>query len=117
MLKRLTALVFTCAMSLFGYGDVLLWQVNDTTKVDGGDIQLFLVPYSSDEDHFPGARVKLISNDGTSSTILKVWGEDENENPVEWDGSCGVEPGNWGSGRWETGWVQSETGYNTINPI
>lgn len=117
MVKNFIALLI-CMFTLASLGDVLLWQVNESTTVDNGSIQQFLVPYPTDDDHFPGARVKLVSSDGTVSTILKIWGEDPDTHlPVEWDGTCGVEPGNWGSGRWETGWVHSETGYNTINTV
>jgi len=118
MFKKLLALVMIYTISFCGFGDILMWQVNETTKVDGGDIQCFLVPYPSDEDHFPGARVKLVSSDGTSSTILKIWYVNPDDPPSRWeDGDWGVELCNTGSGRWETGWVQSETGYNTINTI
>ena len=116
-MKRFIFAAF-CLLSLIGASDILCWQVNESTTVDNGSIQQFLVPYPTDDDHFPGARVKLVSSDGTVSTILKIWGEDPDTHlPVEWDGTCGVEPGNWGSGRWETGIVQSSTGYNTIGTI
>ena len=108
---------FACS-HLWGASDVLIWQVNETTKVDGGDIQLFLVPYPSTEDAWSGARVKLVSSDGTSSTILKIWYDNPYDPPNRWeDGDWGIEPGYTGSGEWGTGWVQSETGYNTINTI
>ena len=116
MLKKLTALVFACAMSLFGHGDVLYWQVNENTTVDGGDIQLFLVPYPSTEDAWPAARVKLVSSDGTSSRILDIyWG-----NGFQEDGRWGVELSDPGSGYWGAGapvGIQSDTGYHTIGTI
>ena len=105
-------------LALLGKGDILLWQVTDSTTVDGDLIQHYLVPYPSTEDNWPAARVKLVSIDG-SSRILKYWGEDEYGNKVEWDGDWGAElmdiGGYWGTGN-PTG-NQSETGYNTIHRI
>lgn len=110
-MKKLIVILLSYLAFLNGSGDVLLWQVDENTKVDGGDIQLFLVPYPSDNDHFPAARVKLVSSDGSSSTILKVIGMEEQ--PEYW----GIEPWDTGSGYWETGICQSQTGYNTITSI
>ena len=87
MFKKLLALVMICAISFCGYGDVLLWQVDESTKVDGSSIQQFLVPYPSDDDHFPAARVKVV--DGSTSTILKIYAPDE-------DGNWGWQDGDWG---------------------
>ena len=101
-------------------GDVLLWMVDEDTTVDGNPIQQFLVEYPSDDDNFPAARVKLVSSDGTTSTILKIWGEDPDTHlPVEWDGDWGAEIADWYGG-WGTGVPtgnQSKTGYNTIGTI
>ena len=105
-----------CLLSFISASDILMWQVDESTKVDGSSIQQFLVPYPSDDDHFPAARVKVV--DGSTSKILKIWYDNPNDPPSRWeDGDLGIEPGDWGSGRWETGWVQSETGYNTIGRI
>lgn len=96
-------------ISYIGTCDILRWSVDESTKVDGNPIKQFLVPYPEDDDHFPAARVKLVSNDGSSSTILKIYLGD------------GVwEDGYWGSyigdnGYWGSCGNQSETGYNTIN--
>ena len=117
-MKRFIAILVSCLALLTGSGDTLYWQVNENTTVDGGNIQQFLVPYPSTDDSWAAARVKLVSSDGTSSTILKIWGEDPDTHlPVEWDGDLGVEPCYTGSGRWETGLVQSETGYHTIQRV
>lgn len=120
MLKKFCILMSILLIPLYGISDILRWQVNENTTVDGGDIQLFLIPYPSDDDHFPAARVKLVSSDGTSSTILKIWGEDPDTHlPVEWDGDWGMEIADW-EGGWGTGTPtgnQSETGYNTIHRI
>ena len=70
-MKRLVAILISCLAFFTGSGDVLLWQVNENTKVDGGDIQLFLVPYPSTDDSWPAARVKLVN--GSSSTILPIY--------------------------------------------
>lgn len=118
-------LIFICLaflVFLTGSGDILYWQVNENTTVDGGDIQEFLEPYPSDssDDYlfFPAARVRMVSSDGSSSSILPILIPEYDGNPSEWvAGDIGVEPGNWGSGYWETGLVQSETGFNTINRI
>lgn len=109
MKKIVTALL--CLAFLTGNGDVLYWQVDENTTVDGGDIQEFLEPYPSDYDYFPAARVRMVSSDGSSSIILKVIGMEEQ--PEYW----GVEPWNNWSGYWGTGICQSQTGYNTITPI
>lgn len=104
---------------LTGSGDVLMWTVDENTKVDGGGIQQFLDPYPSTDDSWPAARVKLVSSDGSSSTILKIWGEDEFGNKEEWDGDWGMEIADW-EGGWGTGVPtgnQSETGFNTIDRI
>ena len=118
MFKKLTSLILVCAISLFGYGDVLCWQVNENTNVDGISIRQFLVPYPSTDDAWSAARVKLVSSDGTSSTILKIWYDNPDDPPSRWeDGDWGVEPCDTGSGYWETGIVQSDTGYHTIGTI
>lgn len=105
-----------CLLSFAGIGDVLMWQVDESIKVDGSSIQQFLVPYPSDDDHFPAARVKVV--DGSTSRILKIWYDNPDDPPSRWeDGDWGIEPCYTGSGRWETGIVQSETGYNTIGRI
>ena len=113
-------MVFTATVLFQAVGDVLLWSVDENTKVDGIDIQTFLVPYPTDDEHFSGARVKLVSSDGTVSTILKILGEDPDTHlSVEWDGDWGMELADYGNG-WGTGVPtgnQSETGYNTIQTI
>lgn len=117
MKKALTVLLLCIMLPFIGLGDVLLWSVNESTRVDGGDIQQFLVPYPEDDDHFSAARVKLVSNNGTSSTILKIYAPDE-EGIWGWqDGDWGVWLTDNGNGQWGAEWNQSETGYNTINPI
>ena len=69
MIRRLTALVLACAISLFGYGDVLLWTVDGDATVDGeSSVYTFLSPVPDDELHNPAARVK-ISGGGLSSPI------------------------------------------------
>lgn len=104
-----------CMISFIGMGDVLMWEVTDSTKVDNGSIQQFLVPYPSTDDSWPAARVKLVSSDGSSSTILKIYFGDG----VWEDGDWGMELADYGNG-WGTGVPtgnQSETGFNTINRI
>ena len=104
---------------LTGSGDVIFWQVNENTTVDGGNIQQFLDPYPSTDDSWPAARVKLVSSDGSSSTILKIWGADEYGVEGWLDGYWGAEIADWYGG-WGTGVPtgnQSETGFNTIDRI
>jgi hypothetical protein len=72
MKKTIAVLLAFMSISLAGFGDVLLWQVTESTLVDGSSIQQFLVPYPSDYDHFPAARVKLVTVDG-SSKILPIY--------------------------------------------
>jgi len=119
-MKRLVAILFSCLAFLNGSADVLMWQVDENTTVDGGNIQQFLVPYPSTDDSWPAARVKLVLSDGSSSTILKIWGEDQDTGlPEEWDGDWGMEIADW-EGGWGTGVPtgnQSETGFNTIQRI
>ena len=94
--------------------DVLYWMVTDSTTVDGVDIKQFLDPsYQSTEDAWSAARVKMISPDGASSQILRIyWG-----NGYEEDGDWGVELMDSGNGYWGAEnpvGVQSRTGYTTI---
>lgn len=63
-----------CLLSFTGASDVLLWTVDESTTVDGIAIKTFLEQYTSDYDHFPAARVKMISDNGQTSTILPVIG-------------------------------------------
>lgn len=118
-MKKLLIILMLCMFSFVGMGDVLMWEVTDSTKVDNGSIQQFLVPYPSTDDSWPAARVKLVSSDGSSSTILKIWISDE-DGVYSWqDGDWGMEIADWESG-WGTGVPtgnQSETGYNTIQTI
>lgn len=112
-------ILFVVAISIVGDADVLRWMVDEHTTVDGASIQQFLVPYPSTDDTWPAARVKLVSSDRSSSTILKIWGA--NEDGVEgWlDGEWGAEVADWGDS-WGTGVPtgnQSETGYNTIHRV
>ena len=87
MFRRFIFTCFACFAFLTGSGDVLLWQIDENTTVDSSSIQQFLVPYPSTDDSWPAARVKLVSSDGSSSTILKIWGEDPDTSlDVEWDG-------------------------------
>ena len=103
MLKRGIIIFATMCLALLGRGDILYWQVTDSTTVDGDLIQQYLVPYPSTEDNWPAARVKLVSSDGTSSTILKFWYDSPDDPPSRWeDGDWGIEPCDTGSGRWET---------------
>lgn len=113
MFKKLLVLVMICSISFCGFGDVLLWTVNESTKVDGIPIQTFLEQYTSDYDHFPAARVRMILGDGTSSILSVIGVEDK---PAYW----GQEPYDSGSGCWGIGapvGVQSKTGYNVIQPV
>ena len=112
-MKRLIAILTICLAFLTGSGDVLYWQVDENTTVDGGDIQEFLEPYPSSDDYFPAVRVKLIY--GSSSKILSVRGYED------WPEYWGVEPMESPGGH---GWgigipvpVQSQTGYNTISTV
>ena len=91
-------LLLTLLAPLAGTCDVLYWEVNESSKVDGGDIRLFLAPYTVDDDHFVSARVVKLTNG--NGTILDIWGEDEYGNSELWDGSIGIELGDSGSGRW-----------------
>lgn len=114
MTKRLIVILLSFLAFLTGSGDVLLWTIDESTTVDGIAIKTFLEPYTSDYDHFPAARVKMISNNGQTSTILPVIGHEDE--PVYW----GQEPYDSGSGYWGIGapvGVQSQTGYNTIGTI
>ena len=105
MLKRF---IFAALLApMLAMGDVLLWEVNENSKVDGGDIKLFLSPYGDDA----GARVKLTDANGT---ILDVWYDNPEDPPARWeDCSLGVWIGDVGGGYWGTGWNQSETGHKT----
>ena len=111
MLKKLTALVFTCAMSLFGYGwegrdTTLYWQVNDSATVDGASMHYsFLVPYPEDDDNWNGIRVKVVSPDGQIQRILDFC--DDNGGTYSWKEAAYVgdlldeydnPTGLWGSG-------------------
>ena len=117
MIKKIVSIAVALSISLVGRGDILLWQVTESTLVDGSSIQQFLVPYPSTDDSWPAARVKLISSDGTSSRILKVWGEDFDTGlPVEWDGDWGAEVADWGEGYGARD-NHSDTGFNTITRV
>lgn len=102
MIRRLTALVLACAISLFGYGDVLLWTVDENATVDGvSSIYSFLSPVPDDDLHYPAARVK-ISGGGLSEPIyLDNYWEEEGADHAELDvggGYYGVWAGDPGSG-------------------
>ena len=103
-------------LSFSAMGDVLLWMVDENTTVDGNPIQQFLVEYPSDDDNWPAARVKLVSSDGTTSRILRIYyGEG-----IEEDGGWGAEASDPGNGYWGVGaptGMQSETGYKTLGTI
>ena len=75
MIKRLIITCFVCFVFLTGSGDVLYWQVDENTTVDGDNIKQFLVQYPSSDDYFPAVRVKLIY--GSSLTILSVIGYED----------------------------------------
>lgn len=112
-MKKILTYLICCLLPFMGASDILRWQVNENTTVDGISIQQFLVPYPSDDDHFPAARVKLVSSDGTSSTILRIYFGDG----IWEDGELGMELSDPGSGHWGAGaptGMNSETGHNTI---
>lgn len=96
-------------------GDVLLWMVDENTTVDGNPIQQFLVEYPSDDDNWPAARVKLVSSDGTTSRILRIYFGEGIEEDGDWGAELMDSGNGWGAGAPRG--LQSRTGYNTIGTI
>lgn len=64
MFKKLTALVVICAMSLFGYGDVLLWTIDSSSFVDDTPMSVFVSPLQEDDENWAVGRVKVTTGAG-----------------------------------------------------
>ena len=99
-----------CFLLFVGWGDVLLWAVDDSVTVDGTPIQNWIMasPYVEDDDHWVAARVKLTDANGT---VLGIYFDGAVE-----DGTWGVYIGDNGSGSWGAGVPtgnQSPTGHKT----
>jgi len=101
--------------------DILFWQVDESTLVDGIAISTWLMasPYVSDSmDDYFAARVKTIQ--GASSRILDFWYDNPDDPPKRWeDGSWGISVADADGAVYNmgevhgTGEVQSGTGYKT----
>lgn len=86
-------------------GDVLLWQVDETTTVDGGSIYTFLSPYVVDEDNWNAARVKVTGGNLSEPIYLPItYGPGQNEDGAWGVEICENESGYWGgrSSRWNS---------------
>lgn len=106
MLKKIITFV-AIIVSAECASDVLLWQVNETSTVDGGAMYDFIATIEDDETHWPAARVR--AEGGQQGTAyLNIWGPNPDTGlPEEWDGSEGVWIGDVGGGYWGTGLNQS----------
>ena len=110
-MKKIVTIALIAFALFLCKADVLLWQVDDTAKVDGTPIQKWLMasPYIEDDDHWVAARVKLTDANGT---VLGIYFDSIVE-----DGTWGVWIGDNGDGSWGSGVPtgnQSPTGHKTF---
>lgn len=95
--------------------DVLFWQVDENTLIDGIAISTWLMasPYVSDSmDDYFAARVR--TTEGASSRILDILYDNPDDPPKRWeDGSWGISVADADGVVYGAQWVQSGTGYKT----
>ena len=105
MFKKLTTLIFVCAISLFGYGEeIMWWMIDSTATVDNETITTFLDAHPEDDYHWNMVRIKVTSGDNViyldnyQKNLDDSWERFPGEDGV-WIGDsgdgCGVSTGNW----------------------
>lgn len=93
----LSVIMFTAATKS---EEILWWMVNDTATVDDQNIMKFLEPYPEDDDHWVGARVKVVTSDGETNYLSVEYPDFPGERSDHaWVGDMGSE---WGTGNWST---------------
>ena len=122
MKKTIAVLLAFMSISLAGFGDVLLWTIDDSSLVDGNEIYSFISPLPDDDDNWAVGRVKITTGSGVVKYLDIVDpGADINSVGTIYNGADGVWLGGngsfWGTGREVQGVLPSDVNAATLFAI